>query len=759
MKTSTTLEHKDSTIVEKVPVFKEIQGYRVSTEECASLFDRLEGKKSQLNDKEYREDLYNLYIGINSWVNLYHDVLHENPSVLITRIKIFGIQAAIKEANDHRLYMISEGEYGNCSPFWARYYTLEECNSIKLTSTRKIVADEFKKMLDLLGCLRRLRLSSLDYSFMYDDFLATNQRCKRWNQVEYIHWDIADNYDPTNGSLKPPSEILSEDEFDKLYPSCGEAILSELAYNFSIIFKDYEQDRSLFTLPPGSTYEGAHTYLDKFKIVLSNQQWLREHGVNIPWYPCDTRNPADCNRYVSVPKDYKTGRGVAPEPVSRQVFGYQVDSGMRKCLRKFHVDLNDQNRNRTLCSIAYKHGLATIDKSNASDSISLTLVEALTQYTPQLWDDLCACRTNFIQVDGKIVPNYRCMTMGNAVTCSLQSGIYLSGLMYCIDLWNNLPADSSRSSKDGMRRQDRHKQFTLADIGVYNDDVILPNELVDIYIYIMTKLGFTINIEKSYTHKQKYRESCGVEYYWFPGLKNSVEVTSDIFPRGTSKLALPELIGLQHKYANYPTTASFLMTVILDVFPDITTSEIGSNYSDLWLDAPVLRKKQVYDHVIRKRTAIVRTYFRNVVDECPAFTKLGAESSTDIFLQLKSVDSEITDEMMKEKLIDAWKKFVSNQHLKLTSMHVIADCCDWSTGPEGIVSEAEVHSTFTSNSSGYKLSKKDAELVELLGYLLNIGNGVEHINNSEYTKLQDTVRCRADLVGARTIHCKNSYYC
>jgi hypothetical protein len=759
MKTSTTLEHKNSTIVEKVPVFKEIQGYRVSVEECARLFERLDGTKDRFVEKEVREDLYNLYIGINSWVNLFHDILHENPSVLITRIKIMGIQASIKEANDHRLYMISEGEYGNCSPFWQHYYTLEMCNGIKLTSTRKIVAVEFKKMLDLLGCLRRLRLSSLDYSFMYDEFLATNQKCKRWNQLEYIHWDDAENYDVKNGSIKPPSEVLSKEEFDTLYPNCGESILNELAYNFAVIFEGYERDDSLFTLPPGSTYEGAHTYLEKFKIVLSNQQWLREHGVNIPWYPCDIKNPADCNRYVSVPKDYKTGRGVAPEPVSRQVFGYQVDSGMRKCLRRFQVDLNDQDRNRTLCSVAYERGLATIDKSNASDSISLTLVEALTRYTPQLWEDLRACRTNFICVNNKVVPNHRCMTMGNAATCGLQSGIYLSGLMYCIDLWNNLPADSSKGSKDGKRRQNKRKKFTLADIGVYNDDVVLPNELVDLYIYIMTKLGFTINIEKSYTHKQKYRESCGVEYYWFPGLRKSVEVTSDIFPRGTSKLALPELIGLQHKYANYPTTSSFLMTVILDVFPNITTSEIGSNYSDLWLDAPVVRKKQVYDHVIRRRTAIVRTRFRTVVDECPAFTKYGAESCTDIIVDLKSINSEITDSMMKEDLIDTWKKLIASKRAKVSSMVVIADSYDWYTGPEGIVSDAEVHSTFTSNSSGFKISKKDAELVELLGYLLNIGNGIEHINNSEYTKPQDMVRCRADLVGARTIHCKNNYYC
>lgn len=80
------------------------------------------------------------------------------------------------------------------------------------------------------------------------------------------------------------------------------------------------------------------------------------------------------NRFTTVPKSAKTDRGIAAEPTLNMYVQLGIGRYMRKRLRKFGLDLKYQSRNSELARLAYSKGLATIDLSQASDSLSSELV-------------------------------------------------------------------------------------------------------------------------------------------------------------------------------------------------------------------------------------------------------------------------------------------------------------------------------------------------------------------------------------------------
>jgi hypothetical protein len=705
----------------------------VDTNDCMRIYERLDGLKPNPSTYEVDADVYNIYIGVNLWLHLFSDVTHASSDVLKTRIMLYGLQDSILEADEHRCFLISEGANGKSSEFWNQYFPMEIMIRRYYSKDITHAQTTIKNALSVLGCLKRIRLASLDYSFMYTDYLKLNNKCKLWNQRHYVDFGDLTDYSFKSGQEIIPRKNYARDEFEKDHPVVGNALISMLREAIAYIFKDYKRDDTLFALPPGATYEGAHTYLEKFKIVMRNQQWLRENGVNIPFWPIAQKPVSDCNRYITVPKNYTVGRGVAPEPVTRQVLGYQVSSGMRKCLRAHGVDLNDQGRNQFFCSIAYTLGLDTDDLKNASDSISVDLVDQLFVDAPNgLLDDMRKCRTEYISVNGNTVKNFRFCTMGNTITCDVQSGIYLAVALVAESLCG-YPDRTLASRADWPYHDMPH------DIIVYNDDIIVPHDINEVFMSIMQKLGFTINIDKSFIGSQRYRESCGVEYFRVNGIKEPLDVTPIYYPRGTSRYALPELVGLQHKYYMYQSTNGFLISCILDVYPDITCSEPGSIYTDVWdlrAQPHLYEVTECYDlyHIY---SAVLPTV------EMPAIPGVRVAC-------VKTFSKKgfyITDEYSTSAAVRRNTSFVNVRKEGITWV------------PIKTPSFAEEHTTFIAGKvKDVTLSKDDAELVELLGYCLALGHGAEHINQSEYTRLENQIHSKEDLYSARTLYVEARLY-
>jgi hypothetical protein len=182
-------------------------------------------------------------------------------------------------------------------------------------------------------------------------------------------------------------------------------------------------------------------------------------------------------------------------------------SYIRKRLRSFGIDLNDQTINQRLARDAVKMGLATIDLSSASDSISVELVR---KCLPDDWfsflDDI---RVKSVEIDGSIHQTSMFSSMGNGFTFELESLLF----------WCITRAVAFFSKVKGK-------------ISVYGDDIIAPSRIVPRLIRLFSYLGFKINTKKTFW-RGPFRESCGKHYHTFVDvtpfyLRKSIGCKTDI---------------------------------------------------------------------------------------------------------------------------------------------------------------------------------------------------------------------------------------
>jgi hypothetical protein len=200
------------------------------------------------------------------------------------------------------------------------------------------------------------------------------------------------------------------------------------------------------------------------------------------------------NRFTTVPKDSKKDRGICIEP-SLNVF-YQLGYGraMRDRLKRVGIDLEfGQEKHRALARAASARGhLATIDLSNASDTICSNLVKLL---LPDSWfmslNQLRATHT-FLPKKGWVRLE-KFSSMGNGFTFELETLIFLSLIWAVMAANGHLP-------KEGEN------------LLVYGDDIIIPTTCFSDVIGCLRFFGFTPNAKKSFAFGS-FRESCGGDYF------------------------------------------------------------------------------------------------------------------------------------------------------------------------------------------------------------------------------------------------------
>lgn len=195
------------------------------------------------------------------------------------------------------------------------------------------------------------------------------------------------------------------------------------------------------------------------------------------------------NKYFTVPKDSSTRRSCAKEPSLNGFFQLGLGRVMRRRLALRGLDLvNGQDTHRLVaCRASKGAGLATIDLSSASDTISLELVKLA---FPDRWvSNLMALRSPYTQVDGKWVLLEKFSSMGNGFTFELETALFAAIL---------LTLDPTLQIGE--------------DLWVYGDDIIVPSRLENEVKACFAYLGFTLNPKKSY-FSGEFRESCGGDYF------------------------------------------------------------------------------------------------------------------------------------------------------------------------------------------------------------------------------------------------------
>jgi len=197
------------------------------------------------------------------------------------------------------------------------------------------------------------------------------------------------------------------------------------------------------------------------------------------------------NRVGFVPKSSKTFRSIAIEPSLNLRLQLGVHEFLTPILERKHVSvLEDQRVNQLLAKLGSRStgldGLATIDLSAASDTISIELVRWL---LPEPWFDfLSLLRCEYSDVDGKRVRLEKFSSMGNGYTFVLESLIFWA------------LSESCRISAEAP-----YLSMT------YGDDIICPTASALLLTETLESLGLRVNTHKSFLFGP-FRESCGADW-------------------------------------------------------------------------------------------------------------------------------------------------------------------------------------------------------------------------------------------------------
>lgn len=216
------------------------------------------------------------------------------------------------------------------------------------------------------------------------------------------------------------------------------------------------------------------------------------------------------NRVAFVPKDAGTMRTIAVEPLINMHLQLGVHHYLLPRLAKVGVDLRRQDVNQTRAQEGAEfwktsNPLVTLDLAQASDSISVALVERL---LPSPWlGFLGDLRSPEWVMEGRTRGDYaKWSSMGNGYTFALESLIF----------WALARAVVSYT---GSRSRPN----------VYGDDIIVRRNDAALLTEVLGYCGFKLNRDKSFFFGP-FRESCGQDWC-------GTNLVTPVYLRGMTRLA------------------------------------------------------------------------------------------------------------------------------------------------------------------------------------------------------------------------------
>jgi hypothetical protein len=257
---------------------------------------------------------------------------------------------------------------------------------------------------------------------------------------------------------------------------------------------------------PYSCTSGALRYARS--AIESDERWLgalessyrEKHGIE-PWRILDREvfwsnviNVVPGNRITFVPKNGRTDRSIAIEPCLNLYLQLGVDGYIRRRLKRWGVDLDDQTKNQRMAWLGSKYWttgdpFVTLDLAAASDTISLEVCRLL--LPPQWYRYLIRLRSPVGECDGEVISYEKISSMGNGFTFALESAIFASVLF-------------------GVEKELKG-HFNKDEVAVYGDDLIVRQSSSALVVHMLNLFGFSLNLEKSFI-QGPFRESCGADW-------------------------------------------------------------------------------------------------------------------------------------------------------------------------------------------------------------------------------------------------------
>lgn len=209
------------------------------------------------------------------------------------------------------------------------------------------------------------------------------------------------------------------------------------------------------------------------------------------------------NRFTTAPKTSLTDRAIAVEPSINIFLQLAVGSELRRRLaarittkapNRAQWDLSrasDVHR-QVAREASVSREFATLDLSNASDTLSRSLVRIL---MPRRWvellEDLRSPKT--LLPDGRWYVLEKFSSMGNGFTFELETIIFAA-----IAVCATQKVTPARLGKN---------------VFVFGDDIIIPDDATRAVTACLKFFGFSLNKEKSFSGDSPFRESCGADFF------------------------------------------------------------------------------------------------------------------------------------------------------------------------------------------------------------------------------------------------------
>jgi len=213
-------------------------------------------------------------------------------------------------------------------------------------------------------------------------------------------------------------------------------------------------------------------------------------------------------RVVSVPKTLQSPRLIAIEPACMQYAQQGIRDYLYEAIEAFpltagHVNFRDQSINRSMALSSSSDGrFATIDLSDASDRVPLSLVEVMLSGCPVLLDSILACRSYRAMLpSGEELPHLRKFaSMGSALCFPIESMYFYT---ICV---------RALLVERGLSCTAENVFATTRDVYVYGDDIIVPaTNAVSVLDYLQ-KYNCKVNTNKTFV-TGRFRESCGIDAF------------------------------------------------------------------------------------------------------------------------------------------------------------------------------------------------------------------------------------------------------
>lgn len=199
------------------------------------------------------------------------------------------------------------------------------------------------------------------------------------------------------------------------------------------------------------------------------------------------------NRFTTVPKDCMKNRGIAVEPSVNLFYQLGLGRAVRTRLRAAGIDLQfGQDIHRRVAREASIRGhLATIDLSNASDTVCFNLVKLL---LPPTWFELLSMlRSPKTYVEGKWILLEKFSSMGNGYTFELETLVFLALSLVATEA-------SGVIATPGLN------------VHTFGDDIIVPTEAAENVLAVLRYFGMSANKSKTFV-TGPFRESCGGDFF------------------------------------------------------------------------------------------------------------------------------------------------------------------------------------------------------------------------------------------------------